>query len=121
MIGILFSGCATVQTVVDSCKIQQEKLKALDGIVVADGIDLKEATILASNYFRSSCGGIQSGQDAGDQWSFPTVSGYGGILMEDKIYVNKSSGAVSLKGQPTENIDQIKMQIAKAYGCNQPK
>lgn len=81
------------------------KLKnAASKVVVADGINEKEAAVLAANYYWMyigiGCGGSGPAIDKGDYWEIDVRVGYAATRIEP-IRIEKNTGRISRAGGPT--------------------
>lgn len=89
-------------------KWKEEKIKILSKINLNDGIDEKEAQILATQYFLSfisGCGMPLRPLDKGHYWDIGLVVGYTATKLDKNLIIDKKTGKISLdlKGMPTLN------------------
>lgn len=109
----------------DTCGYQEEILKRLERVSLADGASEEEAVILAENYFAffiSGCGSASFPKDMGDRWSFEVRQGLAGIL-EGEVIIDKKDGAVLYEGHPSVG-DPVRVLLGKqkelmaSMGCS---
>ncbi len=82
----------------NQAKTRIEKLKSVD---LRDGVDQREATILADQYFFwkvSGCGGIDAVEDMGKAWKFQSRIGYEG-RNGPILIIDKSNGDIIFEGK----------------------
>ena len=80
---------------------RNDKLRLVD---IADGINSEEAEILSSEYFWryvSGCGYAGKPKADGNFWSSVVYFGYAGTPLQEKIEINKRTGAITMKGYPS--------------------
>ena len=84
-----------------------ERLKLepqLRNITIEDGIDSKEANIIAQSYFLEfgpGCGMAIQATDDGRSWIVKTYIGYAGTETREPIRIDKYTGQVSWSNGPT--------------------
>ena len=97
----ILCGCETVQTRDD---LQRELHAQLSTVVVEDGIDLREANIIAQSYFLRygpGCGAAEDVTDGGESWISITPVGYAAIPTREPIRIDKRTGRVTWSNGPT--------------------
>jgi hypothetical protein len=87
------------------CRTNQDTTAkdAFDSVNVADGVDAREAKVLAQIYFGrvyGGCGVISEAIDANSNWKFQTYVGIAGIE-RDPILVDKYGRKIMCAGGPT--------------------
>jgi hypothetical protein len=101
-----FYGCAvSQQTPANKSPNAEESVKeAYSKIKLDDGIDKKEASILADVYFNvyiSGCGGTSGDPiDQGNKWEIKTLFGYA-AQPYDPIFIDKATGTIACAKGPT--------------------
>ncbi|MBF0480019.1 MAG: hypothetical protein HQL26_11110 [Candidatus Omnitrophica bacterium] len=85
---------------------QEYRINTLKKINIDDGVDYKEAQILAGLYFSdyiSGCGCPGKIIDAGDHWEVELFFGYAAEKMKNNLIIDKASGKMTLTNYPTIN------------------
>ncbi len=113
-ISLLLWGCSASGT--QTLSEQGRELRAeLSGLSLEDGVDEREATVIAENYFRrhadTSCGSLGAVGTAGSAWVVPVFLGIAAVRADD-IRIDKRTGRVSWARGP--DIDDPKSMWTRA-------
>jgi len=100
-LGCLLGACRSEADLAEESR--REFQRELRAVVVADGIDQREAKRLADEYFGrhiGACGAVETPIDRGAYWEAPARFGYAAVPI-DPLRIDKASGLVSWPGGPT--------------------